>query len=151
MRRRREGRHLMGHVIFFEKPGCATNARQKAALSAAGHRVEARNLLEHAWSAEELLKFFAAVPVAQWFNRSAPQVKSGDVDPEAMDAATALSLMCRDRLLIRRPLMQVGHERMVGFDSAAVDQWIGLAQGSVVEEACSKERHASPCPVGDER
>jgi nitrogenase-associated protein len=140
----------MRHVIFFEKPGCAANARQKAALSAAGHRVEARNLLAHPWSGEELLRFFAALPVAQWFNRSAPKVKSGEVVPEAMDAATALSLMCRDRLLIRRPLMQVGHERMVGFDSTAVDQWIGLAPGGAVEEACLKERRASPCPVEDE-
>lgn len=139
----------MADVIFFEKPGCATNARQKAALSAAGHRVEARNLLEYAWSAEELLNFFAALPVAQWFNRSAPRVKSGEIDPEAMDAATALSLMCQDPLLIRRPLMQAGHARMVGFDSAAVEQWIGLAQRSAVGEGCSKERRASSCLAGE--
>lgn len=139
----------MADVIFFEKPGCATNARQKAVLAADGHRVDARSLLEYAWSAEDLLKFFAALPVAQWFNRSAPRVKSGEVDPDTMDAATALALMCQDHLLIRRPLMQAGHERMVGFDSAAVEQWIGLAQSSAVGEGCSKERHASPCLAGE--
>ena len=35
----------MAKVIFYEKPGCANNAKQKALLAAAGHEVEARNLL----------------------------------------------------------------------------------------------------------
>ena len=44
----------MSDVLFFEKPGCANNARQKSWLAAAGHRIEARNLLTHAWSSAEL-------------------------------------------------------------------------------------------------
>lgn len=27
----------MAHLVFYEKPGCAGNARQKALLRAAGH------------------------------------------------------------------------------------------------------------------
>ena len=35
----------MADVIFWEKPGCAGNARQKALLAAAGHRLKVRDLL----------------------------------------------------------------------------------------------------------
>jgi hypothetical protein len=55
----------------------------------------------------------------QWFNRSAPAVKSGEVVPEELDEPTALALMRDNPLLIRRPLLQVGDERRVGFDAAA--------------------------------
>ena len=40
----------MAHIIFYEKPGCGGNARQKAILQAAGHEVEAKNLLAEPWT-----------------------------------------------------------------------------------------------------
>ena len=52
--------------------------------------------------------------------------KTGEVVPEALSESEALTAMCATPLLIRRPLMEVGDERMVGFDPAAVDRWIGL-------------------------
>jgi hypothetical protein len=55
-------------------------------------------------------------------------VKSGEVVPEELDEPTALALMRDNPLLIRRPLLQVGDERRVGFDAAAIDAWIGLAR-----------------------
>jgi len=116
----------MAHVVFFEKPGCGGNARQKQLLSESGHSVEARNLLAHPWSEAELLSFFGARPVAEWFNRASPRVKSGEVVPEALDAAQALALILADPLLIRRPLLQVGDRRETGWDEALVDGWIGL-------------------------
>ena len=65
----------MAHVVFYEKPGCGGNTRQKQALSDSGHVVEARSLLSHPWTAEELRGFFGARPVAEWFNRAHPKVK----------------------------------------------------------------------------
>jgi len=42
-------------------------------------------------------------------------------------------------LLIRRPLMQVGDEYMVGFDPDAVNRWIGLAEKVESDvESCPK-------------
>lgn len=138
----------MAHVIFFEKPGCKNNTAQKAALAEAGHEVEARNLLAQPWTEAALRPFFGDFPVAQWFNPSAPRIKSGEVDPAAMDAAAALAMMLADPLLIRRPLMQVGDERRVGFDSAAVDRWIGLEAAALsLAEACPKGHDAQPCPL----
>jgi nitrogenase-associated protein len=116
----------MATVIFFEKPGCANNARQKLWLSNAGHQVEARNLLTEPWTREGLCSFFGNRPVAQWFNRAAPRVKSGEVVPENIDADTALTLMLAEPLLIRRPLLESGGRREVGFDAAFIDAWLGL-------------------------
>lgn len=116
----------MANVVFWGRPGCAGNERQKALLRAAGHVVEARDLLAHPWTAAELQPFLRGVPVADWFNRMAPRVKEGKVVPEALGEEEALALLLEDHLLIRRPLLQVGARREVGFLAAVVQDWIGL-------------------------
>ena len=116
----------MATIFFYEKPGCINNTRQKVLLEAAGHQVIARNLLTEAWTAPRLQQFFGQRPVAEWFNRSAPQVKSGEVTPDHLDASTALQLMVHNPLLIRRPLMQVGERCEMGFEVEHVEAWIGL-------------------------
>jgi nitrogenase-associated protein len=115
----------MSTLIFYEKPGCANNARQKLLLKNAGHEVVARNLLDEPWTAERLRAFFGELPVPDWFNRAAPRVKSGEIVPERLDADTALALMLAEPLLIRRPLMECGGKRIAGFDAERVAAWIG--------------------------
>lgn len=118
----------MTHLVFFEKPGCGGNARQRAALEAAGHTLERRNLLSTHWTPESLLAFLASLPVPDWFNRAAPRVKSGEVQPDLLDADAALALLLNEPLLIRRPLMQRADDGTchVGFETAVVDTWVGL-------------------------
>jgi len=116
----------MSTVIFYEKPGCINNTKQKTLLAAAGHTVDARNLLTAPWTPDRLRQFFGDRPIAQWFNPTAPAIKSGQVHPDCVDAETALALMVQDPLLIRRPLMQVGDRCEAGFDPDAVDHWMGL-------------------------
>jgi nitrogenase-associated protein len=116
----------MTQVIFYEKPGCSNNARQKQLLLAAGHDLDIRNLLTEAWTAEMLRSYFIGKPVAAWFNKAAPKVKSGEIQPEALDAETALALMLAEPILIRRPLMEAAGRRNAGFDLAEVGAWIGL-------------------------
>lgn len=128
----------MEKVIFYEKHGCTNNTRQKGMLSSAGYAVEARNLLEHPWSAESLRPFFGSRPVAEWFNRAAPRVKNGLVSPESMDETTALQAMLADPLLIRRPLIQLAEQQMAGFD-AAVEQRLGLARHIDDVETCTSD------------
>lgn len=118
----------MVKVVFYEKPGCRNNTKQKAWLAASGHEVEARNLLTEAWTAETLRPFFGEKPVAEWFNKAAPAVKSGDLDPAAFTAEAALAAMVEQPLLIRRPLMAAAGETRSGFDPAAVRAWIGLTE-----------------------
>ena len=129
----------MATITFFEKPGCKGNLRQKTLLEAAGHTVIARSLKTEPWTIDRLLQFLHPLPVAAWFNRAAPAVKSGEIVPEQIAFEDALHLLVDNPLLIRRPLMEVGEERRVGFDVATVDEWIGLKNVTLPEgniEAC---------------
>lgn len=119
----------MSKITFYEKPGCSGNAQQKQWLRDAGHTLDVRDLLTEPWTRERLLRFLGALPVSAWFNRAAPAVKQGRIDPDALDADSALALLLAEPLLIRRPLMQDADGRcMAGFDTARVHAWIGLAQ-----------------------
>ncbi|MNN65155.1 hypothetical protein D3C81_1806360 [compost metagenome] len=59
--------------------------------------------------------------MAEWFNPAAPAVKSGAIDPQALDAEQALALLLAQPLLIRRPLISCGSLRMAGFDAQALN------------------------------
>ena len=138
----------MSQVIFYEKPGCINNTKQKALLSAAGHQVEPRNLLTTLWTAETLRPFFGSLPVSEWFNPTAPRIKSGEINPSQLDELTALALMVADPILIRRPLMQVEEKFSVGFNQEKIDTWIGLTPvDKNIEdlETCPRSHATTPC------
>jgi len=134
----------MATITFYEKPGCGNNTKQKALLAAAGHEVIARNLLTEPWAEERLLEFFGNRAVADWFNRAAPRVKSGEVIPELLDEAEALQLMLADPLLIRRPLMEAEGRKEIGFDQKKIHAWLGLTPTGTDLESCPNK---IPCPV----
>ncbi len=139
----------MAEVTFYEKPGCAGNARQKKLLAAAGHTIVARDLRSESWTSVKLMSFFSSLPIADWFNRNAPAVKSGEIVPETLNESTAIALLIDNPLLIRRPLLQVGDERLVGFDTDAVSAWIGLGDAPPGEdmEAC-RAKPGESCASG---
>ena len=138
----------MKTVIFYEKPCCINNTKQKAMLVAAGHEVIARNLLKTPWTRETLRPFFGDLPVREWFNYSAHRIKVGEIMPEQLDESTALEFMLAEPLLIRRPLMQVGEVFMVGFNIEKVEAWIGLSpidnQPQDIE-TCPRSHETTPC------
>jgi nitrogenase-associated protein len=138
----------MAKVIFYEKPGCKNNTKQKNLLLAAGHDLEAKSLLTQSWTMETLRPFFGDLPVSLWFNPSAPRIKSGEVVPDDLNEEKALELMMADPLLIRRPLIQVEEVYRVGFDPEKIDAWIGLnPENSVTEdlETCPRSHETKPC------
>lgn len=134
----------MTRIVFFEKPGCINNTKQKALLEEAGHQVIARDLLAESWTPERLRPFFGARPVSEWFNPSAPRIKSGEVVPAELDEARALELMTADPLLIRRPLLEADERREAGFDPVLVDIWLGLHRDDAKHqdwETCQQDGH----------
>lgn len=136
----------MAVITFYEKPGCGNNSRQKVLLAQAGHTVWAKNLLTEPWTRERLIQFFGNKPVADWFNRAAPKIKSGEIQPEQVDADTAIAMMLAEPLLIRRPLIEVESRREVGFDSEVIDAWLGLSKRPEGDlEKCGKGIEAKPC------
>jgi nitrogenase-associated protein len=117
----------MSTIRFYEKPGCINNTRQKKLLEQASYAVDARNLLTEPWSREKLEEYFTGMPVAERFNRSAPLIASGKIVPELLDEDEAYRLMLDEPLLIRRPLIEIGAHRLVGFEPEKVNQILALS------------------------
>lgn len=107
----------MATIQFYQKPGCATNARQRRMLEAAGHTVIAKSLLAEPWTAEGLRGFFGSTPVTAWFNPAAPRIKSGETEGQ----------------------------RCAGFDREPVTTLLGDPVGDEVE-ACSRPQVSTSCP-----
>lgn len=139
----------MATIEFYEKPGCGSNTRQKNLLMEAGNELIVHNLLKTRWTGETLRPFFGQKPIADWFNRNAPRIKAGEIIPEAVDEETALALMVADPLLVRRPLIQIGTQKLSGFDIDTIQTLISGLSGMIEEternrdfEAC---QHSVPC------
>lgn len=137
-------RSAMATIIVYQKPGCANSARQIQALKTAGHDVVVKDILKQPWHADELRGFFRNMPVNSWFNRAAPRIKSGEVNPDALDAASALALMVGDPLLIRRPLIDIDGARSAGRDREPALSLIGGKTQDDLE-VCLHEGHCTPC------
>lgn len=136
----------MASIIFYEKPGCAGNARQKKALQEAGYRLEVRSILTESWTAESLLAFFADLPVVQWFNMAAPAIKSGAIDPGILDRRQAMAALLQDHLLIRRPLLVAAGRHLVGFDPQLVREAFGVQLAEPMEQ-CARKDPATSCAM----
>lgn len=135
----------MATIQFYQKPGCATNARQKRMLEAAGHTVIAKSLITEPWTAEALRGFFEAMPMQAWFNPASPRIRSGEIVPEKLDTAGAIAHMLDDPLLIRRPLVVTDGQRCAGFDNALIASLLGERTKANLE-ACSRPQASTPGP-----
>ncbi|BAM88314.1 arsenate reductase [Bradyrhizobium oligotrophicum S58] len=136
----------MTTIVFYEKPGCGTNARQKLMLARAGHEVVARNLLTEPWTGERLRAFFAETPVWAWFNPASPRVKSGEIEPETIGAVAAIDLMLEDPLLIRRPLIEADGQCCAGFDRQPVLSLLQRDDDLDDVQGCTRPEPSTPCP-----
>lgn len=136
----------MSTVVFYEKPGCLTNARQKALLKRHGCELSVRDLLSEPWTAARLDEFLGNRPVAEWFNPAAPKIKSGEIDPHAQDRRSAMALLLQEPLLIRRPLLDTRFGKTAGFDDAAVLGALGVDTGALDDnQACSRPGDSAAC------
>jgi nitrogenase-associated protein len=117
----------MAQVIFYENPACAEHQRVKALLTAAGHIIDARDVLTEPWSVSSLRPFFAEKKVQDWFDPDAPRIRSGEIDVEKITPQAALVAMILDPVLIRAPLLRSGDRCEAGFDTERIQCWLGLA------------------------
>lgn len=128
-------------VVFYEKPFCAANAKQKQLLRQSGCTLIERNLLEHGLDAEALRSFMGDKAVHEWFNPAAPAIKNGLILPETLDEERAMELLMGDPILIRRPLMIIGSEKLCGFDTVKVSEILDryvevMPKINCMEKAC---------------
>lgn len=139
----------MALIHFYEKVGCGNNTKQKDLLIEAGHWLIEHDLLIHDWRGEpeKLRSFFGDKPVVEWFNRAAPIIKHGLLNPADVNAEQAIDMMIAEPLLIRRPLMESENHRMAGFETSEVEHFLGLAVESDLE-SCSKKHSKRACRNG---
>lgn len=128
----------MADIHFFGKPNCRNNEKQKQLLKAAGHTVLEYDILTYAFTEELLYTYFGSMEVVDWFNVTAPAIKNGSIVPSEMNETQALQEMLADRLLIRRPLMQIGNVRLCGFDREEIVAIIDLQAEPGSEETFTK-------------
>lgn len=134
----------MTSVTFFEKTGCINNTKQKQQLKEAGYEVVSYDLRSLSWSADQLEPFFQGLEVSDWFNKSAPAIKSGELDVSCLTSSEALDLMCQDPILIRRPLLEVGGLLGCGFSEDVLRRLgLSLTGWSAPQEACPRSHE--PC------
>lgn len=117
----------METILFYEKPGCQNNTKQKKILELSGYQVVAINLLDYPWTKEELSQYLGEKPAADCFNMAAPVIKSGMLDPFAYTKGEALEMMVKEPLLIKRPLMKIGDHYIQGFDMVVLRNLITLS------------------------
>jgi len=103
-------------VIFYEKPGCVNNTKQKKRLVDFGFNVISTNLLKTNFSRNQLLDFFGKKSIKDCINPNAPIVKNKELDIENTSEDEILSLMLSNPILIKRPLIAIGSNKFCGFD-----------------------------------
>lgn len=133
-------------VTFYEKPGCATNRKQKKLLQEAGCTLLVHDLLNHGLTKEEISLYLQDKEVAAWFNPNAPKIKKGEIDPVSFSAEEALELLFQEPILIRRPLISIKGEKMCGFDSEKIESLLDISFTKVPSEACSGDSHTTCNP-----
>lgn len=132
----------MSIVIFYEKPGCSTNKKQKKLLRDAGFTLIERNLLAHGLSKGELYSFFHRKPVQEWFNPNAPQIKRGMINTNILSEKEAINLLFMEPILIKRPLMLINDERLCGFDQMEIEGLLNVSFSSTLLNVCSSHKEA---------
>lgn len=139
----------MAHIIFYTKPGCIGGTKQKAFLREAGHTVEERSILTATWTPAALRPFFGTLPVAEWYNPNAPAVKAGTVVPGALPEQAALEELCRDPILIKRPLMQIGTLQLAGFSPEQLRKIVQLSAPPAEDLTTCQMVEKNPCPPSE--
>jgi nitrogenase-associated protein len=136
----------MAKIIFYEKIGCDEHLRQKSLLAAAGYEVEARSLTGQNWTPASLRGFFAEKPVAEWFDRAAPKVLSGQIDPSKTSAQAALVMLSLDPDLIASPLIKLDGLCAAGLDAEELKTFLEAAAPgrAALRSLASRRFGASP-------
>ncbi len=113
-------------ILFYEKPGCVTNTKQKKILKESGCLVITRNILELQMNQAELFSYLKDKPLCEWFNPNAPKMKNKQIDTSALSLESALALLLCEPILIRRPLLNINGQHICGFDKKMIEDALGM-------------------------
>ena len=113
-------------ITFYEKPGCAGNARQKKLLKQCGYELDIRNMLSTDWNVDELQEFFFGLDNSEIVNNSAPDIKNSIINVNKHNKDDLIKLMIENPILIKRPLMVIGNHKLCGFDTNRLSKLLNV-------------------------
>lgn len=129
-------------LYFYGKPECTGNAKQKEILRNAGYLLQVIDIINKPWTKSELLDFFQDMSIKDCVNLRAPQIKRGELDLDKLSDAEILDKMLEAPILIKRPLLQYGQHKAVGFESGLVARLLGETPEAV---ECDPRAEGSGC------
>jgi len=128
-------------IVFYEKPGCAGNARQKKLLKQCGYELDVKDMLSTPWTKDELQNFFNGLEKSEIVNTSAPDIKNNVLNIDNVTKEQLIDMMLEKPLLIKRPLMKFNNKYLCGFDTIKLSK--------VLNEDIKKLQDISTCTSED--
>ncbi len=113
-------------IVFYEKPGCLGNKKQKELLKENGLEFEVKSILDTKWDKKTLESFFIGLEKHEIVNETAPKIKKGEIDLNSITKEQLIYKMISDPILIKRPLIIVGDSNICGFDIAKLNKFLNL-------------------------
>ncbi len=113
-------------IVFYEKPGCLGNKKQKELLKANGLEFEVKSILDTKWDKKTLESFFVGLEKNEIVNETAPKIKNGEIDLNSITKEQLIYKMINDPILIKRPLIIVEDSKICGFDMARLNDVLDL-------------------------
>ncbi|WP_373073131.1 ArsC/Spx/MgsR family protein [Sulfurimonas sp.] len=127
-------------IVFYEKPGCAGNARQKKLLKQCGYELDVKDILSNPWTTEELQSFFYGLDKTEIVNESAPDIKNGILKLEKITKDDLIFKMLETPILIKRPLMIFGENKLCGFNTSRLSKVLNVDINMLQEiSTCTSE------------
>lgn len=129
-------------VIFYEKPGCMGNAKQKKLLQSNNVAFEVRSILDTKWDKKTLESFFENLNIYDITNQFAPKVKNNQINLDTTSKSEMIEMMIKDPILIKRPLLVIGEQKICGFDIQRINSCLSINISTQKDiDSCSKESH----------
>lgn len=107
-------------MILYGIPTCDTCRKARAALAAAGHAVQVRDVRAEPLSAAETARFLEAFG-EKLVNRSSTTWRGLS---EAARAEAPAALLAAHPALMKRPVLVEGEKATLGWDKAAQAAWL---------------------------
>ncbi|MCH8310874.1 MAG: hypothetical protein IIB17_10335 [Chloroflexi bacterium] len=97
----------------------------KAELSQKGVELDERDFFQDGFSEEELRALIGDRPVSGYFSYNSPSFRKMGLDRDQLSDDQLLKMMVEEPRLVRRPLIQIGDDLVVGTDKKAMSQVFG--------------------------
>ena len=110
------------NFTFYEKTGCSGNAKQKELLKSHNISFSVKSLLDTSWTKETLSEFFKGLEVIDMFNPFAPQKGDKQIDINSYSKDEPITLMIKNPILIKRPLLDINGVKICGFDIEKINE-----------------------------